>query len=362
MGNLRRRWGPSGPSTARHRPGWLIATVTLGILWAGGLPASAAGRVELELVTDRGAPLTAQQEWLRRLAQVGVSHVRIRSGGALDKVGIVVRGTESSPVYAVTGLITSGGEVLLPGGRYRPSEVGRLARWLEDLAKLGPPDQRPKKSAFGLTAEQFAGLHKKLSLRVGFSTQGMKRREALEKLSGKLLVPVRTDATLLRLIRDDDLVAEDLSSISCGTALACVVRPLGLCFVPRESGAGRLECVLVRAKPKMEAWPVGWKPEKHLRDVLPALFEFLNVNVDGVAVPKVLEAVSQRLKVPVLMDHNAMARHGIEPEKAMVSLPQRRTTYSLLLKRTLSQAGLKSELRVDEAGKPFFWVTTLKPL
>ena len=46
----------------------------------------------------------------------------------------------------------------------------------------------------------------------------------------------------------------------------------------------------------------------------------------------------------------------------MVTLPRSRTTYSLALKKLLFQAGLKFEVRVDEAGTPFLWISTIKPL
>ena len=46
----------------------------------------------------------------------------------------------------------------------------------------------------------------------------------------------------------------------------------------------------------------------------------------------------------------------------MVTLPRSRTTYSLALKRLLAQAGLQFEIRVDEAGTPFVWISTVKPL
>jgi hypothetical protein len=345
-----------------HQRRFLIGLAAL--LWLGALPAPAwaAGRVELELVTEQGAPLTAQQEWLRRLAQAGVSNVRIRSRRAVDQAGIAVRGTESAPIYTVTGVITSAGDVLLPGARYRPGDVGRLARWLDDLAKMGPPDQRPQKSAFGLTAEQFDQLHKDLARPVGFPTKALRRRDVVQKIGSRLAMPLRMGPEVVRAMPDEDVLGEDLSTLSCGTALACAVRPLGMCLVPREAGAGRMECVVVKAGPNLEAWPVGWKPEKRPLDVLPALYEFLPVNLQGVTVTQLLDAVAQRLKVPILLDHNAMARYGVEPGKSTVTLPQRRTSYTLLLRRALNQAGLTSELRVDEAGKPFLWITTIKPL
>ncbi|MFH1919649.1 MAG: hypothetical protein ABIP48_07200 [Planctomycetota bacterium] len=339
----------------------LLLPIMLVSLWGAAAPGRAEGRVELELVTEARAPITAQQEWLRRLAQLGVGNLRIGGIGSPEKVGVVVRGTERAPVYKVTGVLTSSGDVLLPGGRFRPGDAARLAQWLDDLARLGPIEGRPQESAFGLSVQQFERVHKEMSQPVAFSTKGMPRHEVVEKIAERLRVPLRVAPGLLPAA-DDDTIAEELSNLSRGTALAYAVRPLGVCLVPRDSGPGGLECVLTKAKPNMEAWPIGWEPEKRPGDVLPGLFEFLNTNVQNVAATQVLEAVGGRLEVVVLLDYNAMARHGIEPEKALVSLPQSRTSYSLLLKKTLYQAGLKSELRVDESGQPFLWVTTIKPI
>ena len=92
------------------------------------------------------------------------------------------------------------------------------------------------------------------------------------------------------------------------------------------------------------------------------MYEFHNVNVSGVTATKLLEVVGKQINAPVLYDHNALARHGIEPDKATVSHPQQRTTYSVALRKMLGKVGLKFEVRVDEAGKPFLWVSTVKPV
>jgi hypothetical protein len=60
------------------------------------------------------------------------------------------------------------------------------------------------------------------------------------------------------------------------------------------------------------------------------------------------------------MDHGALARRQIEPAHIMVSLPAQRTFYKNILNRILFQARLKGELRVDEAGRPLFWITTIQ--
>jgi hypothetical protein len=349
-----------------HRCRRLTLPVALIVSMAAvsGPVAAAGGRVELELVTGQRVPVTAQQQWLRLLAQAGVSNLRIRAQRPSDATRIDVRGTETAAVYVVTGLITSSNEVVVPGERFKPTEAARLARWLDDLARLGPPQQRPVKSAFGLTATELEQVHEDLARPLGFSSQGVSRAEVVEGITRRLRLPLRSAAPAVLAIADDkdDKLVEELSSLTCGTALAYVLRPLGLCLVPRESAQGGPEYAIVQAAANLEAWPVGFEPGRPKPDILPTMYESLNVNIEGVTVAKVLEAVGARLKVPILPDYNAMARHGIDPEKVFVSLPRGRMTYSLVLRRVLSQARLKSELRVDEAGTPLLWITTVKPI
>jgi len=338
----------------------LILPMVLVLLTATAPPARAAGRVELELVGDAHGSALAFQQWLQVLSRAGVKNVRIRAATAADKVGIEVRGTQSSPLYVVTGVLKSADELVLPVGRFKRRDAARLARWLDDLAQRGPNAPRESKSAFGLSPALFEKIQQDAARSVGFSTREMVRREAVEQIRRRLSLPLQLEPELARLL-EADKIAEELMPLSCGTSLACILRPMGLCLVPRQR-AGRLEYAVVEAKPGLEVWPVGWEPEKSRRDVAPAMFEFHNVNVSGVSATVALQAIAGRLKLPVLIDHNALARWGIEPDKAIVSHPQRRTTYGIALRKMLSQAGLKSELRVDEAGKPFLWVTSIKPM
>jgi hypothetical protein len=247
--------------------------------------------------------------------------------------------------------------LLVPGARFRAGDVAQLKRWLDDLARNGPPESRPVKTAFGLEVAQFQQAEKDLGQLVGFPTAGVSRQQAIQRILRQLSVPLRSKPEKLP---DDDKVAEELGGLSCGTALACLLRPMGLCLVPQGERGG-VSYSIVPSKPAAEVWPVGWPPEKRPADVVPGMMEFLNANVQGVPVTKVIDAVCGRLKLPVLMDHNALARWGIDPEKTIVNLPQSRTTYSILLRKALFQAHLKSEVRMDEAGHPFVWITTIKP-
>jgi hypothetical protein len=65
------------------------------------------------------------------------------------------------------------------------------------------------------------------------------------------------------------------------------------------------------------------------------------------------------VKAPLLLYHNALARSQVDLS-AKVTIPKSNTFNSRALDRVLSQARLKYELRIDEADKPFLWITTLK--
>jgi hypothetical protein len=320
--------------------------------------AATKGQVELEIAGDTrlGAGM-AFQEWGRALAAAGVQNFRLRGGQESDKPGIETAGTAQLPLYKVTAVLASGDVLVVPGARFRRSECKRLAAWLDDLAKRGPPDKREKIAAFGLTASQLDKVNADLGKTVGFATQGMSRADAVQKITGQLGLSLAIDGTLTE---GDDKIEEELSSLSCGTALACILRPIGFCIVPHESGE-TLAYTVKKAELDKEVWPIGW-PAENGPKVLPGIYEFHNVNISNVAAEKVLSAIGKQLGVPVLYDHNAMARHGIELDKAVLSHPQAKTTYSVALRKMLAKVGLKFELRVDEAGKPFLWVSTMKPV
>lgn len=339
------------------KPAVLLAAFLLP--WLGSSSPAAEGRVELELFTEERTPLTAQQDWLQELAKVRVSRLRIIAKGSASKVGVEVRGTDASPVYVVTGVITSSNDLLLPGGRYSLRNAGQAGKWLIDLARKGPASKPEATGPFGLKPDEYEAVRFALARPAGFPTQGSARTAVVEKLAAQLGLPMKIDPGL-RQAMGDDPVAEDSSGLSGGTVLACLLRPAGLCLVPRRTSQGDVEGAMVTSQPGLESWPIGWEPKKTTKSLVPAYYETFNANVENVPVTTVLSAVAKRLKVPFLLDHYALARQGIEPQKALVNAPQSQTTYNQLLRKVLSQAKLKGELRVDEAGKPFFWVTTLR--
>ena len=375
------------PNTQMNIYYYLILTAYDGFFIVCGSGKNRGGRAgALVLVSDAQGTAMTFQDWGQALAGAGIKNVRLRTATETDKVGIEVQGTAERPLYIVTGKVLSRDELQLPGARFKRSEMKRLAQWLDDLAQNGPPDKRPKIVAFGLTAAQFEQVKKDMAAPVGFSTAGSARRDAVEKIARKLSFPLRFEDSLLPSpetgeargypgvraghgeipklppASGEDKVEDELGELSCGTALACLLRPAGYCLVPQLAG-NQIKYSVFKAQPNVkEIWPVGRKPESPPPEVLPGLFEFLNVNVQNIPAATVLDAIGKRLKTPVLYDRAALSKYKIDPAKAMVSFPRARTNYSMALEKMLFPAGLEFEVRVDEAGRAFLWVTTVKPM
>lgn len=323
--------------------------------------ARAAGTAQLELIGSR-SQAAAFQDWAKALDKGGIPNVRIRSAADADLVpNIETAGTPDRPVYLVTGVVTSRDELLLPAARYRRSEIGRLKSWLDDLAQNGLPSQRPAQVAFGLTQAQYDDVIKTLAKPAKLTTLGMPRNEAIEKISRQLTIPLTFADGSLRDVGDDK-IEDEVGELTTGTALAILLRPAGYCFVPKVSGDS-VKLIAMKSRPDLkEIWPIGGPITKTVQETVPKLMEFLPVNVQNVSVATAAEAIAKRLDTPLIYDRVALARHGIDPAKAMVTLPRSKTTYSLALRKLLFQAGLKYELRVDEGGTAFLWVTSVKPL
>lgn len=317
-------------------------------------------RVSLEVVTERGLSATAPQKWQRALAGLGISGLRIRSATATDEIGVEQSGSRARPSYQVVGLLSAQGVLYVPGGQFTLRDVGKLRTWLDNLRADGPEGVTSERSAFGLTPSRLKTVHDDLSQPVVFSTEGASATKVLGRIAGQLAIPFSVEPGARRALAGVE-VADELRGIASGTALAAILRPAGLVLVPRRERGGQLEYRVGRPVAGREVWPVGWKPQRRRNEVLPSLFEMLNVEIREISIAAALAAIEGRLEVPFLFDRNAMALHNADPAAIEAEVPEKRMSYSQVLRRVLSQGKLKYELRVDEADKPFLWITTVKP-
>lgn len=340
---------------------WL-ATSWAALIWlVAPLDARAAPRIEFELAADATSQITGQQSWYKVLTELKVDDLRIREPMASDKIEFETRGTKKRPIYKVKGALSGRNELIVPGAKFTLKDRARLTDWIERLRKDGPAafDDTPD-LPFGLKAAQLVKVHTDLARKIDFDTQEMKLDEAIAKVGESLDLQLVIDKKASKAIADSDVITDELRGMSSGSALACLLRPAGLVLEPRQNARHEPELAVKLPTEDKPCWPIGWAPEKPQREILPALFEFLNVEIDEVPLAEAMEEIGKRLEVPLVLDQYSMVRLDIDPAKIDVTLPAKKTTYGLALRKILFQAKLKYELRVDEAGKPLLWITTLK--
>jgi hypothetical protein len=321
---------------------------------------TAAPTVEMVLVADQNpATSTNGRKWVDLLTGLGVGEIQIRAAQSGEKLAIEARGTKEAPAYRVTGKL-AGSQLIVPGGQFTLSDRAKLSKWLGELGENGAAGVTEKKSAFGLLAKQLAEVRDDLAQPIDFSTKGMPAVQAIEKIRGKLKTKLAIEDDVEKAIAADDPVRDELNGLSCGTALAAIARPAGAILQPRKPSGGDVECALVKSTPGSESWPIGWPPEQSDAKVLPQLLDTLSVEIRDIPASQAIDAIQARLKLPFLYDHNSIVKHRINLAAKVTIPPEKKALYASVLRKVLFQAGLKYAVRVDEAGKPLMWITTLK--
>jgi len=327
--------------------------------------------VELELATERGVQITAPQEWLQLLARVGIQDVRIRGMRSGDVPKISNVGTAQKPRYSVVGIITTRNQLQLTGGTFSRGQTSQIKDYFDELAADGAESLTATRSMFDLTAKEIEAVFADLTPPIGFETNGKPLRAVLNQLQTRFNAKLSIDANAKEVIAKAAPVADELRGVSAGTALAMMLRANGLALRPEKQ---RGQDVIYRitasdddgtkrspaAKTddsQLAQWPVGWEPHGSPYESAPSLFQMLNAEIDGYTLEEALSAVRPRMKIPMLVDHLALAAHKTELSKVQVRVPKGRTSYKRLIDRALSQGRLSSQVRVDEAGNAFLWIT-----
>lgn len=323
-----------------------------------GATVLAAGRVELEVATQRGAPLTAAQTWQQVLAEAGADGIRIYEAQGGEEPTIEQAGTDAEPVYRVLGILTARDVLILPGGKFSARDRGRLQEWISRLREQGPMESAG--APFGLSARQLEAVRADLGQAVRSATRDQSAEEVVAALASRLQHDLQLEAEDRALLADAPPCADEFQGLAVGTALAAVLRNAGLVLVPSAAG-GQLQYRVVSAGSTEDAWPAGWPAEAKPIDVLPTLLEFVNAEIEDIPLVEAVAGVAERIGAPVVYDQVALAFHEIDLTLP-VSQAKTRTPCTQLLRRLLFQGKLKHELRIDDGGRPFLWITTLKPV
>lgn len=338
------------------RPWVLLAALAFYSLYDARVIAQQPGtQVELELFQSGRPSAQTTQAWYAALTKLGVKNLKIRAARPADQQGIVTAGTPGNEIYRVVGELTERGELVVPGGRFKVGDMPAFSAWMGKLGDHGAAALTEKKSAFGLNEQQLVAVHDDLSAPVTFATKGMKPIDLMRKLArGKF--PLVIDPELEKGLAADEPVRDELQGFSRGMALAVMLRPAGGVLVPRKPARADVELALLDGKASAELWPIGWPTQEDTSKLAPKLLETLTAEIDGVTAAEALDAIRERVEIPFLWDHNSLAIKKVKLDTP-VSLPAGKRLYSKLLTEILGKIRCHYEIRVDENGKPFLWIS-----
>ena len=313
--------------------------------------------VELEIALMPGAPITAPQQWAQRLGKLGIERVQIRSMRGEEQPTTTMN--DEGTRVDVLAVLTRQDELIFADRKFRPSQLGELREYIEQL-----PEQIVEagivRGPFRLTEEEFNLVMTELSRPLTQSTVGMTSQDMLGIAEGKVRLPIERHRAADALLRHVRPQAVELNQLATGTVLAIALRRDGLTLRPVHIEGG-LQLVVEPYQRDREVWPAGWRANQSPRQLAPQLFEPLNIEIEGFTLEKALDALQPRLGLPVLLDEWILGEQNIDPAKVDVKLPARKTFLKNAVDRMLSQARLASEIRIDDAGTAFLWITQFGP-
>jgi hypothetical protein len=318
--------------------------------------------VVAELVTGSAGNGLKAREWAEALSKLDVI-VTVRSGRSDDKLGISERKSGGSlRVVTIVGAIDSRGRLIFPDQVFTETDSDKLATWISELRTYGAQGDPHGRPVWGLTKEQFGVIYAALKRPLASEPRELELKKAVALIELPKAYSLRYSPEAARLIQsrgENSTVNQSLSGLSQGTALAAMLAGQGLGFRPRRLPDGEIELTVIPLEEKAEVWPVGWPREQGLPETAPALLEFKTIDLADEPLSDILEAVATVIKFPILIDQAGLAAKDIDLSQVLITHPRKRTTWTQALTAFTFKARAKFEVLVDEAGKPFLWVTPL---
>lgn len=306
--------------------------------------------VSFDIAYGRDLPVGVVQNWMKTLQSSGIKGIRIAVKDDQD-IRIV---EESADRVTIFGQIDRNQRLIVPNRSFKISDTKQIREWVTDFtASIG---QGGKRSAFGLTATELVGVFVELGRPLSTSTKDQNVADVIDAIRKQLQFKIAANPKAQTVLSDVTKVPEELKNVSCGTVLAAIVRPLGLVVTIDKS---RRQILIVESKDADEHWPIGWPPQQRPSIVAPILFKKTKVDIEDFPLQEVLGAIATKTKLPMIYDQNTLARYDIEMDQIEVTVRPTETTYDKIIRDALSSVKpkLSYELRVDEIGQPFLWVT-----
>lgn len=321
--------------------------------------------VEFEILSSSPSAGLDAHHWTQALQKFGV-RVRVRTPKLADELGVTEKVRGTLRWVTATGQLDTGGKLTFPNRSFTLRQSQEIKEWIDELKLYGAQGAPEGKPLWGLTYDQFDAVFQSLSLPVSEQVQGLTMHDALRKMPLPADMPVRFHSAAtkhLAALRPVGAVRPAVQGMSAGSALAAVLANDGLGYRPLRTPAGTLELVVEPLTNLKQPWPIGWElPKDASRGKLaPGLFKMVPVGFNDIPLQDVLGAVSDVAGLPVVVNHYSAAQKGINLRETLVSYPQKRAAYIMVLGSVVRRSRLTEDLRVDERGQPFLYVTAFVP-
>lgn len=312
------------------------------------------------ITTDTSTGLRARL-WQPTLKKLGV-RLRIRSGRKGEKLGVKETRRGEYRLVELTGKLDRRGRLVFEDRTFTRDQSSKLQSWLEELKSFGAQGAPDGKPLWGLTQTQFGQVFKALSGPVKTEIHGKPLGTAQGMLDLPRKYPLRYSFDAKKHLADENpKVKKHVKGHSLGTTLSLILRDVGLGFRPVRTESGSIELVVDPLSLRKDTWPVGWKPKRSLMKTAPALYKDETFELKKVKLLDVFYALSVKTGVPVHVDYYLAKKKKVDPEKKVVSYRKAYMTPSIVLKDLSIRSGLVREVRIDERGQPFVWVTVFVP-
>lgn len=316
----------------------------------------AAAPIEIEVAAVPGAPVSELQTWSRVLGRIDLARVTLRGARGNEQPEVKTEDYGGVTRYKVRALLSRGNELVLPGGRFGLGDSDKLKEHL-----LGLPEALDEASIerglFGLTQEDFTNLLRSFREPVLDSTVDVPRGVWLREQTDDLPAPCEWSPAARKALASSKPLGIELRGLSRGTAVAIALRQEGLALFPRQHRREPLQLQISELANLDDAWPTGWKPEQTMRQIAPGAYRVTTIEIANYTLAQALTALEKPLGLRIVYDPWALAKNQIDPTKVMVKVPRKKLLIKNAVTTCLSQARLAGELRVDDAGAPFYWVT-----
>ena len=326
-------------------------------------PEASKTLLSVEIVAGKEGVGYHAQMWRPVFEQMGVT-VQIRSGNINDKPEIKEDNVGGFRRVTVIGQLDRQGRIILPDKVFTRDQSANLAKYFQDLKSFGGQGNPAGKPLWGLSAEQFGEFYKAFSEKIAKTAKDQTLAKAIEDLDIPAKYPIRftkeAENWLAAEFPGRPVFRQSLEGFSRGTAFAILLNDYGLGFRPVRTPAGQIEIGIEPLKKTTQVWPVGWQLKDSRQETAPALFTLVPIDLEDVPLMDVLNAVSIKSKIPVRYDHYRIEAHDLDLSKMIVNYPPRQTSFSLLLRGVTNQNLLEYDLKIDELGQPFIWISTLK--